>query len=138
MRKVESPAPLAGGYRAGIEDAGRRFVTPSVPSAQPHQMRLLDWREFRRNSLRGFAAVELACGLIIKDLTVHAKGTRSWVGMPGKPQIENGGVKVVDGKPQYVHMLKWSSRERGDRFSAAVCGLIEAKYPGALRDRGEP
>jgi len=132
MRQVESLAPLAGGDRAGIEDAGPRFVTPFDPAAQPNHMRLLGWREFRRNSLRGFAAVELACGLIIEDLTVHAKNGRSWVGMPGKPQMQNGRIKEIDGKPQYVNTLKWSSRERGDRFSAEVCELIEAKYPGAL------
>jgi hypothetical protein len=90
------------------------------------------FRPMVKNTLRGFATVELSNGLIIEDLTIHTKGDRSWVGMPGKPQMQDGRIKEVNGKPQYVNILKWSSRERGDKFSDEVVKLIKSEHAHAL------
>jgi hypothetical protein len=41
----------------------------------------------RRNTLHGFCAIELACGLVIHDVAVHQKGGRWWANLPGRPVL---------------------------------------------------
>jgi len=57
-------------------------------------MRASGWRPHLSGSLRGFFTLELPSGLIINDLTLHEKDGKRWVGLPGKPQIEDGRHRV--------------------------------------------
>lgn len=91
---------------------------------------LRDFRPLNRNTLRGFATVLIAPGLVIKDIAVHTKNNRSWAQLPSKPLIADGLVKKDDaGKPVYVPILEWENRDLSERFSAAVVKAVEAKHP---------
>jgi hypothetical protein len=100
----------------------------------PRRMILRAWRLLIKNTLRGFAAVELRNGLRIRDISVHVhqNGT-AWAGMPGKPQLEDGRVKVdAHGKPRYSAIVDWRDKALRERFSAAVVELVRAHHPGDL------
>lgn len=92
-------------------------------------MKLRNWRAVSRNSLLGFAEIELSNGLIILDISVHQNSGRYWAAMPAVPQLENGKHKIVDGKGQWKRVIYWNSRELSDKFSQAVVALIKQKHP---------
>jgi hypothetical protein len=93
---------------------------------------LLEWRAYRRNTLFGFAHIQVGA-LRIRDVSVHALGNKSWAGMPSKPIISGSSVQIGDnGKPRYVAMLEWTSKEAGDRFSQGVIAALLAEHPDAL------
>lgn len=95
---------------------------------------LLDWKPMRRNSLLGFANVQLGA-LKIKDVAVNTSNGRTWANLPSKPMIDRDGNVTRDenGKIRYLPLLEWSSRESSDRFSEAVIAAVEEKNPGATQ-----
>lgn len=99
----------------------------------PRRMQLKAWRPLVKNTLRGFAIVELPNGLTIKDVSVHQKDNKRWAGLPAKPVIgQDGTVVQKDGKAQYASIMEWNSRDLSDRFSAAVVELVLASHPDAF------
>jgi hypothetical protein len=109
----------------------------SKPEGAPTKpgMRLLSWKPLRKNSLLGFAAVELpTIGLKVHDIPVLASHNKIWASLPSKPQIDRDGQhkRDVNGKPVYAAILEWRDRDLSDRFSAAVVALIHAEYPDDL------
>lgn len=101
----------------------------------PRRMQIKAWRPFVKNTLRGFATVELPIGLVISDITVHTKNGKSWASFPAKAQIDKDGqIRVADGKIQYVKILEWSNRDLSDRFSNALVQAVLAEHPDALND----
>jgi len=112
---------------------GEEAVWGPRPAAA--RMRLVSFRPLVKNSLRGFATIELPPGLILRELPVLI-GTngRAWVALPRKPVLDETGQQKRDanGRPQYVAIGEWTTRTLSDRFSARVIELIEQQYPGAL------
>lgn len=96
------------------------------------QISLTDWREMRRNSLRGFASVRIG-GLLVRDIAVHNSHGKRWVSLPSKPIINSDGVarRQDNGKIQYAPILEWSRRELQDEFSEAVIEALEREHPGS-------
>jgi hypothetical protein len=102
----------------------------------PRRLRLISWRLHRKGALRGFACVELSIGLQIVDCPVLHSNGRTWVGLPGKPQIDSTGRQRTDanGKALYTAVLQWKDQAVRDRFSAAIVELVRARRPGDLED----
>src|SRR5882672_10421325 len=100
--------------------------------ASSRRLVLRDFRAFTKNTLRGFATVELPSGLIIHEISVHTQNGKSWVAMPAAPQTTNGTVRVVAGKPQYKKLIGWKDRDLSDRFSEVVVAAVRAAHPSAL------
>jgi hypothetical protein len=98
------------------------------------RMRLVDWRPCHRNTLRGFAAVELPAGLRIAEIPVHVTAGRAWAGLPARPMVGPDGTLLRDerGKIRYARALSWRTRDLTDRFSAAVVNLVRAAHCDAL------
>ena len=96
------------------------------------QISLTDWREMRRNSLRGFACIRYA-DLVIRDIAVHNSHGKRWASLPSKPIINSEGVarRQDNGKIQYANILEWSSRDLQDKFSQAVVEALEREHPGS-------
>jgi hypothetical protein len=94
----------------------------------------------RRNSLLGFATIELPSGLTIADATVHVSRGRAWVGLPSRPMIDSSGIALPGdgGKIRYAPILSWRDRDLADRWSDAVVALVRAGHPGDFGDDGEP
>ena len=86
-----------------------------------------DWRPLVRNTLRGFAAIEIwELRLKILDVAVHEKDGRRWAQLPAKPQIRDGTlVYGEDGKIQYLPVMSFESRAVADAFSAAIVKAVD-------------
>jgi hypothetical protein len=103
----------------------------------PSAVRILDWRELRRNSLVGFAKVELPSGMVIT-------GERGpWASPPSKPMITRDGTVMKDaaGEIKYAPTIEFTSKEVRDRWSAAViarCGKRTRRRSGEPRQHHGP
>jgi hypothetical protein len=100
------------------------------------KMRLVSWKPLIKNSLRGFATIELPIGLRMFDVPVLVSNGKAWASLPSKPQIDKDGQHKRDanGKPAYAPILEWRDRDLADGFSAAVVALIRDAHPEALED----
>jgi hypothetical protein len=96
-------------------------------------MKLIEWRPMPRNSLRGFATIELPSGLTIGDVAVHVSHGKARMSLPARPQINSDGIarRGDNDKIIYGPIVKWRDRDLADRFSAAVVQAVEAEH-GAL------
>jgi hypothetical protein len=121
-----------------MQHNGADFATQSKGGAvadvvvEPMRVILLEWRPLLRNSLRGFATVQVG-GLKIHDVTLHEKNGSRWVGMPARPVVVNGLAATDDrGKMRYATVLEWQTKEQFERFSAGVLLAVEAADPAAF------
>ena len=98
-------------------------------------VRILEWRPLRKNSLLGFAKVELPSGMVIADVTVLTSERRPWASPPSKPMISRDGTVMKDpsGKIKYTPIIEFVSKEARDRFSRAVVDALRAAHPEALQ-----
>lgn len=94
---------------------------------------LREFRQVVKNSLRGFAVVELPSGIVIHDISLHNSHGKTWAAMPAKPQMDGAGaIRQIDGKTQYKKIVEWRDRDLSDRFSVMVCDLVREQHPKAL------
>ena len=102
-------------------------------------MRLVEWRAFQKNTLRGFAIIELPSGLIVRDVSVHQKNGKWWAGLPSRPVLDAEGRQISNhaGHKQYAAVLGWRDRALADRFSVAVVELIRGEHPTDLDGSGQ-
>lgn len=103
-----------------------------MSASKPMPVTILDWRPMRRNSLLGFAQIQLGA-LKIKDVTININTGRKWAGLPAKPMMDRDGnaLRNEQGKVKYVPLLEWDNKGAGDRFSESVIMALEEKHPGA-------
>jgi DNA-binding cell septation regulator SpoVG len=97
-------------------------------------MILRGWRPITKNSLRGFADIELPIGLQIHDVPVLLGANGAWAALPAKPQLDKDGRQRVDanGRGLYTPIIEWRDKALRDGFSAAVIELVRAAHPGDL------
>lgn len=102
------------------------------------QFRVLDWRPLRKNSLLGFAKVELPSGMVIADVTVLTGANGPWASPPSKPMIGSDGVVMKDasGKIRYSPIIEFTARDIRNRFSASVIEALREAHPEALAAEG--
>jgi hypothetical protein len=99
------------------------------------KLRVISFKKMRRNTLRGFATVQLGSGLRLFDCPVHLHANgRAWVALPGRPVLSESGSHKRDpnGKLQYVRVAEWPDRTTSDRFSKIVIALLLEMHPNAL------
>jgi len=131
-RTTATEAKLRRGERlwGDLPDLG-----PAVTPA-PKRMRPISFKPLVKNSLRGFATVELPIGLKISDIPVLVSNGKAWAALPSKPVVDKDGQhkRDVNGKPQYGTLFEWAYRDLSDRFSQTVIALVRAEHPAALDD----
>jgi hypothetical protein len=89
-------------------------------------MKASGWRPHLSGSLQGFCNLRLPSGICLNDLTLHQKGDRRWVGPPGKPQIEDGRVRIGEGgKKLYTPVVEIPDRAIRDLFTAEALVAID-------------
>jgi DNA-binding cell septation regulator SpoVG len=103
-------------------------------------VRILDWRPLRRNSLLGFAKVELPSGMVIADVTVLNGERGPWASPPSKPMIDRDGVALRDEKQKirYQPIIEFTSKNIRDRFSDQVIAALKLAHPGVFAEDGAP
>jgi hypothetical protein len=95
------------------------------PPPKP-QISIEKFRPLEKGTLRGFVDVKFPMGLTVRDISVHTKDGRSWVGLPVKPQVTQDGRvrKGDDGKIMYSSIMEFETKEIANRFSAKVIALL--------------
>lgn len=89
-------------------------------------------------ALVGFVDVHVpAWRLKLFGCTVFDNGTRRWVSLPGKPQIDRDKRALTDtnGKVAYSPAAAFDDKATADRFSEAVIAALLVHTPGAF-DKG--
>jgi hypothetical protein len=100
-------------------------------------MKLLGWKPMQKNTLRGFADIETASGLQITGIGLHEDGEKRWIGMPGKPILENDQhVAGVNGKKPWAKIISFRDGKVANAFRDQVITLVLAQHPDAF-DGGE-
>ena len=94
---------------------------------------ILEWKPLRRNTMFGFAKLQLGAMTII-DCTVHENGDKRWCGLPAKPMIYSEGHAKRDdtGKIKYIPLAQWATKAASDRFSESVIVALLEKHPDAF------
>ncbi len=97
----------------------------------PQGMVLPTFQPLTKGKLRGFATVELTCGLVLIDLPVFIDRDGPWAALPRKAVLDAERSQKLDanGQPSFQPVAEWRSRDLADRFSAAA---IELVHSGAL------
>jgi hypothetical protein len=85
------------------------------------------WRPMVSGSMQGFVTLRLPSGLQINDCTLHQKGDRRWIGLPGKPQIDSDGkVRTGDGgKKLYTPVNEIPDRAARDKFNELALAAVD-------------
>lgn len=96
-------------------------------------MRASDWRPHASGTLEGFFVLTLPSGLVIHDCTLHARDGRRWIGLPGKPQLEDGRHRKdpVTGKGLYTPVLEIPAPEARGKFQQQALAAVDV-----MRDHG--
>ena len=83
------------------------------------------WRPWHKNTLQGFASVEI--------VGVHESHGKFWAALPARPWVNGLEVLTDDaGKIRYSTILEFSRREVRDAFSRAVVRAVCERFPDAL------
>jgi hypothetical protein len=93
--------------------------------------RILEWRELRKNSLLGFAKVELPSGMILADVTILSGLHGPYALPPSKPMISPSGVVMKDrnGKTRYTPIVDFTTKDVRSKFSASVITALQQSHP---------
>lgn len=86
-------------------------------------MKIIQFKNFEKNTLRGFLEVELPTGLRIRDLTLHDKNGSLWIGYPSRPYTDK------DGNTKYSNTLYFEDRETNARFQREILAALKAYQP---------
>lgn len=89
-------------------------------------MRCIAFKALLKNTLEGFASLEMGNGVILHDCTVHRKNGSRWVSPPGKAMIDREGwLMMKDGRPRYTQVVEFRSDEVRQRWSNEAVRCID-------------
>jgi hypothetical protein len=98
-------------------------------------IRASNWRPLDRHSLQGFVTLTLEpSGIVLHDCTLHGKGDREWIGLPGKPQVDRDGQPRKDpatGKALYIPVVSIPDKAARERFQTAALAAVRQLLGGA-------
>jgi hypothetical protein len=77
-----------------------------------------DWKPFTKNTLRGFVTIVLPSGLKIKDVSLHERDGKQWIGLPSKP------YRKQDGSTTYIGIIDFETNEARYRFQDLALDAI--------------
>ena len=110
------------------------MVTNSGATPEPFPLQLLTWTPVTRNTLRGYASVQVGKALVIHDIAVHNSSGARWVGLPSKAMTTKDGAPRLNdkGKRLYLPLVEWRDKTTAARFRDAVIEQVEQRAPGAI------
>lgn len=82
-------------------------------------MRVLKFQPHEKNTLRGFLEVEMPSGMCVRDLTLHKKNGKRWIGYPSKPFTKE------DGSQGWVNQIWFEDKEIHSKFQAQILAAFD-------------
>ncbi len=87
---------------------------------------VIKFKSYERNTLRGFFTCRMTgVGLELRDLTLHEKDGKRWIGLPAKPYEKDGGQA-------WSHIVKFYDEARSKQFQTATLKALD----GYLKKHG--
>ena len=95
-------------------------------------MKIVKFKQMRKNSLRGFIEAELPSGMCLRDLTYHVhEDGRRWIGYPSR-QYER------DGKTEYMNLVYFPDKEVHRKFQEKLLAALDQYLAQAGGDEEVP
>jgi hypothetical protein len=90
-----------------------------------------EFRPVLKNSLRGFARVRFASGLVVHEVTLHVSEGRAWASPPARQMTARDGTLLVDdaGKVRWQPLVSFASKAVRDRWSQQVVEAVRETCP---------
>jgi hypothetical protein len=109
---------------AGLKDYVCSTANSPENSFSPHlpQVRILAFKPFEKNTLRGFFDLELPSGMILSGCTLHEKDDKYWVGLPGKPYT------AADGSQAWTRIIDFRDAKTRNKFQESITPLARVAY----------
>ena len=85
-------------------------------------MKVLKFRKFKKNSLRGFFELQLPSGMAMRDLTYHSKDNRRWVGYPSKPYTDESGNQ------KYQNQIYFPDKQVHEKFQQMALTALDSYF----------
>lgn len=89
-----------------------------------HEIKITNYREFKKNTLEAFFDAELPSGLVFRGLMLHAKNDSRWVSLPSREYLK-------DGQKQFAKFIEFRDRETADRFRDEVIAALDQHLKAA-------
>jgi hypothetical protein len=92
-----------------------------------------DWRAVVSNTLRGFFTLRLSTGIVLREVSYHEQGDKGWVGLPGKPQLDDTGKHRTDpatGKKAYIPVVEIPDKDRRENFQRQALAAVDRMLEG--------
>jgi hypothetical protein len=89
-----------------------------VNNGKGKKMKILKFKAFEKNTLRGFIEVELPSGMIVKEISWHQRDDREWLGLPAR-QFEK-----EDGSKSWANQVDFATKELYWKFVDAVLNAL--------------
>lgn len=109
---------------AGLKDYVCSTANSPENSLSPHvpQARIIAFKAFEKNTLKGFFDVQLASGMILCGCTLHEKNNRFWIGLPGKPYA------AADGTQSWTRIIDFRDAKTHHKFQESITPLARGAY----------
>jgi hypothetical protein len=106
------------------------------PQTQSKRLKVIDFRRVTKNTLRGFATVEMPEGLEIKDVSVHESNGKRFALLPSKAWVEPDGTvkRNNEGRIIWLPVLSFKNDRLRHAFSDRVVEGVLAILPSAFGD----
>ena len=84
-------------------------------------IRCIKFRPYQKNTLRGFADLELGrTGIIIRDCTLHEKNGKEWVGFPARSYEAKDGTTAWQPLVEFAAGATEARRQFQEQAVAAI------------------
>jgi len=89
-------------------------------------VRCVGWRQLCKNTLRGFATIQIAeLRMTICEVAIHKKNGKLWAQPPSRPWVKEGQlVRGEDGKVQYSPLFEFDNGAVRAAFSDVVVRAV--------------
>jgi hypothetical protein len=92
-------------------------------------VKILEYRPFEKNTLRGFLTVQTPEGWIIRDICIHGRDQSRWLALPAKP------IKKEDGSTLWVAIIKQGDRAKWNLFESETFAALD-QYKHSEKGKG--
>jgi hypothetical protein len=107
---------------ANLLESPRQDKQSRLPQIDGPQARVLAFKPFEKNTLRGFFHLELPTGMILAGCTLHEKHAKYWVGLPGRPYT------AADGSQAWSKIVDFRDARTRNKFQEEVTPLACVAY----------